>query len=955
MPRLRVMQKTGLDGPIEFAEREIPQPRPRGIGSESKPGSADHRLGSNVTLLTMLIMNPLYFVTRFTRNRSSQFSACGALPLLAFLLPLGLHAGPLPLDFDLTKAAAAAAWQVGAHDCRFRSTADGLAVTITGSDPYFSGPLLGVPTNQPLRLVLRLRSEAGGVAQVFAHSPASGHDLLADFSVPRGQWKQVRLDLPALSPAHRLRLDPPGETGVCVVATIRFEAREEIPPPQWPTWVRPEPATGLGISNRVLQIFSHPRNAHALELRVSGQPMAFVNLLPRIACLVDGHVRWTEVRGGEARRARGGLSATSAWTDTDGVEWKFSSYFRPVQDRVEVNVEVRVNHDREVLYLPLLQVFAGVGSFGAEKQHALLAGLEYLDNEPSSSELDIVGPGAKRQVPAAHQITFPLMAVQAAGRYVALAWNDSRQFCALFDSPDRIFGSGGHVMGVLWPESDGENRSPGSLFPKSPRTLKAGQPLRLTAWILAGAGDSVVPAIQQYVRLRGLPKLPDSGYTSDAYAALMAEGWLKSKIRVGDRYRHAWAGEHFGPAPAADAAVFETWLAPRAKDAGTAQELRMAATAALAEVGPRNFYQSGVGHVHTPVAPLVFGHVSEAIEAARASAHASLSAFDAEGRVVYHAAPNRPDFSKGHWAPDANGLTATVLTRTLEGAAFAGDPELIKQSTALLRRLDKFHGTAPRGAQTWEIPLHTPDILASAYLVRAYVTGYELTGDRHFLDEAIYWAWTGVPFVYLVNPTGQPVGSYATIAVLGATHWKAPNWMGLPVQWCGMVYADALYRLTAHDGSGPWRQLADGITASGIQQTYPPGEANRAGLLPDSFVLRSQHRNPPDINPATVGISAVRLYTQTPLYDFRALRERGLWVHAPGQIEPGKSAPNRARVTVRGWPQAPYFVLVNGLARPPQVRVNGKPVELTAPNEFRVEGGQLILQLSGWAAVELGL
>ena len=37
-----------------------------------------------------------------------------------------------------------------------------------------------------------------------------------------------------------------------------------------------------------------------------------------------------------------------------------------------------------------------------------------------------------------------------------------------------------------------------------------------------------------------------------------------------------------------------------------------------------------------------------------------------------------------------------------------------------------------------------------------------------YLDQAKYWAWTGVPFVYLVNPTGQSTGPYATIAVLGA-------------------------------------------------------------------------------------------------------------------------------------------------------------------------------------------
>jgi hypothetical protein len=64
-----------------------------------------------------------------------------------------------------------------------------------------------------------------------------------------------------------------------------------------------------------------------------------------------------------------------------------------------------------------------------------------------------------------------------------------------------------------------------------------------------------------------------------------------------------------------------------------------------------------------------------------------------------------------------------------------------------------------------------------------------------------------VPFVYLVNPTAAQssgaVGPYATIPVLGATNWQAPNWIGLPVEWCGLVYADSLARLARLAPKGP--------------------------------------------------------------------------------------------------------------------------------------------------------
>ena len=152
-----------------------------------------------------------------------------------------------------------------------------------------------------------------------------------------------------------------------------------------------------------------------------------------------------------------------------------------------------------------------------------------------------------------------------------------------------------------------------------------------------------------------------------------------------------------------------------------------------------------------------------------------------------------------------------------------------------------------RGAQTLELLLHTPDILAACALVRAFTLGYQLSGDGKFLGSAELWANAGLAFVYLRDPTDGGIGPYATIAVFGATNRKAPNWMGQPVQWCGLVYADAIYRMVpfmlAKQDRDQWMKIADGITASGIQQTWPLGsDLERQGLLPDSFRLLAAAR-----------------------------------------------------------------------------------------------------------------
>jgi hypothetical protein len=289
----------------------------------------------------------------------------------------------------------------------------------------------------------------------------------------------------------------------------------------------------------------------------------------------------------------------------------------------------------------------------------------------------------------------------------------------------------------------------------------------------------------------------------------------------------------------------------------------------------------------------------------------------------------------------------------LEAATFSGDSELLRLALERLRSLDEFHSGVPRGAQTWECPLHTPDILASAHMVRAYALGYELTGDAHFLQEAQYWAWTGVPFVYLVNPTEQSVGLYSTIAVFGATQWKAPVWLGLPVQWCGLVYADALYQLGQQDAAGLWNRIADGITVSGIQQSWSQDSPRLQGLLPDSFALREQKRNGPAINPATVEACAVRYFGLVPVYQFHCFRASGLMVHAPGKISNPQESKGDVSFEIKSWVDHPYFLMVNGLMRKPRLKLNGQAVECAPPHEFSEKTGRLILQLEGGPLVDL--
>jgi hypothetical protein len=337
-----------------------------------------------------------------------------------------------------------------------------------------------------------------------------------------------------------------------------------------------------------------------------------------------------------------------------------------------------------------------------------------------------------------------------------------------------------------------------------------------------------------------------------------------------------------------------------------------------------------------------------------------ISNFDPNGVKLY--TPGGTDYSRTHFEKHANGFAGREVVRILEGAALSADKKLIDRAIELLDKQTALYAdTVPRGAQTWEVPLHTPDILASAHMVKAYTLGYIISGENKYLEQARYWAWTGVPFVYLYPPTSGRVGTYATIAVLGATNWQAPVWIGLPVQWCGLDYCSALHLLSGCDPEGPWEKIAKGITVTGLQMLWPSVDKERQGLLPDSFRLREQIGEGPAINPGTVQAHLAELYGKGKIYDVKRLDERGGFIHAPCIISNIHQEKDSVTFVVDGWGDKSYYVLVSGVEKEPgEVRIRKaarKSGEESAfePIEkgFCIEHRCLVISVKGRAEIQI--
>lgn len=818
-------------------------------------------------------------------------------------------------------------WHPLNHISSFKACPDGLEVVVDGEDPYFVGPPMNFPPDKPLWLILKVKSEKGGMGQVFYFKKNATEEDSVRFDIRPVIWQEIEVPLPKLGTNYRFRIDPPGSSGVFVIEKFTVEPRIEFTFPQW----KPEKyttSTKPVVSAGKLTMHLNDKSPLAYEFQFNGKSIGRSIIPVRIGYLYGKELHWVDLSPQDTTLKKGNnrVSIQSIFKDKHNGEWKLNYTFQAVSNMIETTTEIGCNQPRQVMFAPLHLLSVGQTQYGTNKTQGLFAGLEYLENEASSSQLDIVGHESARRTPSPHKVTFPLMSIVQNGVYIGFIWERNLDYSPIFDSPDRTFNTDTHIMGLLFPGWENVRRIEGEILPQEGLEVSPGNKVVSRAWIIAGEGATVIPSVQQYIKLRGLPPLPDTGYNLDGYVQLTIHGWLKSKVRENNLYRHAyWPGSAFNPMSTADAAFYQDWLAEFAPAAQT-EELYAVSKVSLAAVRPENYYNAQIGHIKVPTAPLVYGNINPAIKTASHIAKQNLSRFNQNGVVVYRA--GGVDYAKTHYTNHANGLTAQVLATALDAAVFSGDDELIKSAIERLRGLEVYKDGVPRGAQTWEVPLHTPDILASAHLVHAYTLGYKLTGEKLFLDRAQYWAYTGVPFVYLVNPTRGRVGPYSTIAVLGATSWNAPVWIGLPVQWCGLVYSDALYTLADVDNNPIWRQIADGITAAGIQHTWETNDVEHGGLLPDSYDLRAQRRNGPAINPGTLQVNAIRYYKKPPIYDCKVSPVSKFIINAPGSITLRQSKANVTGFIVEPWSSKPYYILVNNVPTNAIVEVNGKEIKV---------------------------
>lgn len=687
------------------------------------------------------------------------------------------------------------------------------------------------------------------------------------------------------------------------------------------------------------------------------------------------------------------LELVGAVTDAAGVNWAVTEtiVLRPDADRFRISVSATPDRAAQLLALDGPMLYAGEGSpTGTRRLDAIFPGVEWLvEGEDSSSDLDIAAdhPDRVRRVPHPHMVTMPLMSARLAlpgghEALVSLQWDHLQPYydrldrpSAIFASPDRWEGHASTQMGVFAPSLP-EYILPNRTVAHKPLAVAGGQSVTLEATLLARElepGETALEAVRTWFEDHGVPAprpFPHGQTWTDEIEFSMA-AYLDT---LWDPELEKWHPSLGGPAlwdipgwPPAN--LYDLRMCLEACQDPEVKELVRERYERVVELSGTRPIADDMGYHYAGPAESLLAQAQHVAGLIRSQGEDGSWRFRA--RIETEGVFKGMDYSE--LGPDNAAEVGTCARNAWTILAFArmtGDPEATAAGLKALDFMDQF--VVPRAAQVWEVPVHTPDILASADACEAYIEGYRITGERRHLDKAIYWAWTGLPFLYVWDKEGYEFLRYASIPVFGAT-WFEGSWFARPVQWNGLRFAYALMQLAPYDDSLDWARIARGTTISCMYQQS--SEEKDKALWPDSVGAIDLVRSGWIFSPHQIlaNVYAEMGLQPTPLTIAIKTGEGELRVTAAGRLADASFADGTASCTVAYTPPQTGYVTVCNSSRPTQVRVNGavatevplpydaeppcwRYLEHAALLEIRLAGsGEHRLDLDGVAFVGRGL
>ena len=639
-----------------------------------------------------------------------------------------------------------------------------------------------------------------------------------------------------------------------------------------------------------------------------------------------------------------GITPDGAWLelwgnimDVDGVLWAASYRFDldSESSHINVNFSVQTSGERKLIRLSGPRILAGEGSFGADRDNGLFCGLEYLLPGEYSSGTDFADPPINiRVVPHPLKVTVPLMVVEKDGGSIALSWDPvekwdgtNQAISAKYLSPNWVQNQSNHIMTLFIPTIPDwveENQDQAH----TPYDMQG--PITFSLRILARSNTSIIGTLQWWLEVNGVPEPPEKprsyGETIDLCTKCYKDVcWVPGS--KGWKHTHLDDPKWIFWDPMVAVAL---WHHSVLTDNSTLRdEIRNQVLEAFEATGGWGADMDLALHL---------GEIDKALTSGYNRAMGLVDSQREDGSWGF--APAQGKERLGEAGDTSSGWVASKARFLLKFGRITGDGEAIDAGLKAIEYLDTQE--RPEGAQTWELQLHVPDVLASSYIMECYLEAYRITGNPEHLEKAKYWALTGLPFIYMWNPPDRPIMRYGSIPVFGATGYSHP-WFGNIVQWNGLDYAYRLYDLSRYDDSLPWRTFSEGITICGMQmQRYPGGPYEEMlGMYPDAYSApKGDDTYYFDINPRFISLCVFALTgndetTQTEI------------VNVGGQSVHFSTVGNLSNVIVIGDVFAFDTVYAEGdtsyatvgcVSKPSRITVNGRGLNETHDLSNVVEG-----------------
>lgn len=520
--------------------------------------------------------------------------------------------------------------------------------------------------------------------------------------------------------------------------------------------------------------------------------------------------------------------------------------YKLVNGQVECSARMTASQTADIYSFRFPDWRVGDGSFGIQKSEAVFPGLEWLTaDEGSSSVKNVSPPNELRLAPHPYKITMPLMAVRSGPALFMMHWEpwqtyagSSRTPSALFYSPapDEIgpWTGAHHRLALFVPSPPGwidEN----ALAAKQPFRLAFGEAMTLKATVHVNSqARSITEAFETYSKLYGVARPPAAERTGMRAVELSIDGLLAAWVAD----QRGWKHTNTGPVYYDPTVATPLWIL-----AHSLSETDMRRQRAIDQV------RSAVPNPPGWQAAFYLGGLHTSLKNLQSQAKETEKSQKPDGSWDWKPESDRHKALSGGQRT-SSGLCGQNAGLLWQSRLMLGDRSVLESANKALDFLDGL--SRPDGAQTWELTLSVPDILAAERTLTACLNAYAVTANSNHLSSARRWALSGLPFVYCWSMNDRPIMRGAAIPAFGATWLTGQPWFGVAVQWCGLAYARALFRLAELDNSLDWRTLAEAIALSGVQQQAHTTQKHpeNQGFYPDAYsIVKGDEEYHWDLNP----------------------------------------------------------------------------------------------------------